>query len=255
MIDCLVVPDATEDPRFADNALVTGPPFIRADVGAPIITPDGYAVGSLCAIDDQPREFPKDKLVILSSFADLVMNELELRQVASCDGLTGLANRLSFERVAEKVVQQPKDKALLCLDLDHVKSINDSHGHAVGDDVIKATAGVLHARCPSGGCAARIGGEEFAVLLPDLDTDQAASVAEAIRKDIECAELAERPDIQFTASIGVAYANESQDTKHWMAAADSAVYAAKTAGRNCVGGHEPSGKDGGQRHPLAGRVW
>lgn len=236
--DCLVVPDATQDPRFAENALVTGPPFIRSYVGAPIITPDGYALGSLCAIDYQPRDFPPDKILVLSSFADLVMNELELRQLASCDGLTGLANRLSFERAADEALHTPGGATLLFLDLDRFKNINDTYGHAVGDDVIKVAADILAEQCLPGACAARIGGEEFALLLPGHDVSQAAAIAERIRHDIEQAQLPEHPDLPFTASIGLASATESQSVKEWALAADSALYAAKTSGRNRVVQHE-----------------
>jgi diguanylate cyclase (GGDEF)-like protein len=238
--DCLVVPDATQDKRFAENALVTGPPFIRAYAGAPIITPDGYALGALCAIDQKPREFTPDKLAILGSFADLVMNELELRQVASCDGLTGLANRLSFERAMTRAFREAGNATLMVLDLDRFKAINDTHGHPVGDAVIKATADILNDRCPRGGCTARIGGEEFALLLPDHDSDGAAKLAETIRKDIQCARLMKHPEIVFTASLGLADRDGCTDVERWIAAADSALYAAKASGRNRIAEYEKS---------------
>lgn len=232
--ECLVVSDATQDPRFAENPLVIGPPYIRAYMGVPLITPDGYAIGSLCAIDRKPREFTPDRRLILASFADLVMNELELRQVASCDGLTRLANRLSFDRELTRVFQKFPEAALVMLDLDRFKAINDSYGHRAGDEVIKAVAGILRERCPEAGCTARLGGEEFAVLLPGHDAGSAMLLAQSIREAIEHARLSRYPQITFTASLGVATRAGHIDPDRWMVAADGALYAAKAAGRNRV---------------------
>ena len=92
----LVVPNAIDDHRFTNNPLVTGAPHIRSYAGAPLRTPDGYNVGALCAIDTVPRDFSEAQLGILSSFAVLVVDELELRRVAETDHLTGALSRRGF---------------------------------------------------------------------------------------------------------------------------------------------------------------
>lgn len=85
-----VVPDARRDPAFAETPLVTGDPHIRSYAGIPLTMDDGYNVGTLCAIDTAPREFSQQELTILTSFSRLVIDELELRRIASQDALTGV---------------------------------------------------------------------------------------------------------------------------------------------------------------------
>jgi GAF domain-containing protein len=98
----MVVTDASLDPRFSDNPPVTGEPYIRAYTGVPSETPDGCNLGSLCAIDYRPRQFDAQQVAILTSFAKLVVDELELRQVASTDGLTGAPTRRGFMEAADQ---------------------------------------------------------------------------------------------------------------------------------------------------------
>ena len=232
--DCMCVPDATKDPRFAKNILVTGPPHIRSYLGAPIISPDGYALGALCAIDYRPRQFSPEKEKVLASFADLVMNELELRQLASCDGLTGLATRRAFVDAAEEVFEQGRNAAFIFIDLDHFKAINDANGHPVGDDVLKATSAALLANCPDHAFIGRLGGEELAVLLPDTDRQGAFRLAESLRAAIAATTVKSARNLAFTASVGVAMQDAAHDLAGWMAAADAALYEAKSRGRNCT---------------------
>lgn len=231
---CMNVPDATLDPRFADNPLVTGEPYIRSYLGAPIITPDGYAIGALCAIDYKPRNFSPEQEKMLASFADLVMNELELRQIASVDVLTGLSTRRALLQQIEAAMGQQRDAALLFLDLDHFKSINDRFGHAVGDIVLCKVAAVLLDSCAETGVAGRLGGEELALVLPDCDEKTARVVAETVRRKIASLEVAGHPDLIITTSIGIAMRHASHDGHAWMEMADAALYEAKHHGRNCV---------------------
>lgn len=136
-----VVPDAQKDPLFANNPLVTGPPFIRSYLGIPLSTPDGYNIGSLCAIDVKPRSFSADEIEIMKNFATLVGDELELRRIALTDHLTGAASRRSFTLELEKTLarhkRSPQKAALLMLDIDHFKRVNDTYGHPAGDLVLK----------------------------------------------------------------------------------------------------------------------
>lgn len=236
--DCYRVENATSHPQFHDNPLVTGPPHIRAYLGAPLITPDGYALGSLCAIDSRPRIFTEDQERVLVSFADLVMNQLELRKMAAVDPLTGVATRRAFVDAMDTAIAEAQKTgtpiSLVCLDLDRFKAINDSFGHQVGDAVLSAVGQTLQRECPDTALAGRLGGEELAVLLFDADTFQAIDFAEQLRKTIEAQSLPGWPDIAFTASFGVASWQPDMTAKTWMAAADAALYRAKGDGRNCV---------------------
>jgi|AntRauTorcE11898_2_1112593.scaffolds.fasta_scaffold15825_2 diguanylate cyclase (GGDEF)-like protein len=231
---CLNIADATRDARFLDNALVTGPPHIRSYLGAPIITPDGYGVGALCAIDYRPRSFSEEQEKVLGSFADLVMNELELRQVAAFDELTGLATRRTFVKEIEIALGRPEDAMLLFLDLDHFKAVNDTFGHAAGDDVLRKAAAALLDICTDTAIAGRLGGEELALILPGGDEATALQFAETVRCRIAEIHLDTYPDLTVSTSIGIAMRRACKDGHSWMEAADSALYEAKQDGRNCV---------------------
>lgn len=231
---CLKVEDATRDPRFADNPSVVGPPRIRSYLGAPLITSDGYAIGALCAVDYKVREFSPEQERVLASFADLVMNELELRQSASRDSLTGLATRRTFIEALEKVLEGRDEAALLFLDLDHFKAINDTFGHPAGDEVLKAAAVALMEVCPENAVAGRLGGEELGLVLPAVSETQARDTAEAVRDAIAHIRFGAYPDLRVTTSIGLAMRSGHGRRESWMTAADAALYEAKSDGRNCV---------------------
>ncbi|WMS45315.1 sensor domain-containing diguanylate cyclase (plasmid) [Acuticoccus sp. MNP-M23] len=235
---CLKVEDAITDPRFRDNPLVTGAPHIRAYLGAPIVTADRYALGSLCAIDVRPRTFTMEQERLLLNFADLVMNQLELRQLATVDPLTGLATRRAFLDAMHKVVLEAERSgtplSLICLDLDHFKLVNDRFGHPVGDAVLTATGRAVQSQLPDAAFGGRLGGEEMAVFLAGYDLDQACAIGERLRLAIESKTIPDQPDVAFTASLGVAQWDRNMTAETWMANADAALYQAKHTGRNRV---------------------
>ncbi|CAG9170745.1 hypothetical protein LMG23992_01788 [Cupriavidus laharis] len=163
----------------------------------------------------------------------------QLEHQARTDSLTGLLNR----RVLERIAAQPADPAgsatvsLILMDVDRFKQINDRHGHPAGDQVLRAVADLMRNMVNPDHALARFGGEEFALLMPGASTDEAASMAHALRTAI-CAEpirLADGTRLPVTASFGVA--TERSGAAHWprlFAAADAAMYRAKAEGRNCV---------------------
>jgi diguanylate cyclase (GGDEF)-like protein len=162
---------------------------------------------------------------------------------AARDGLTGLYNRRAFdERLRE--IGAACDRlvngsfALMLLDLDHFKKLNDSYGHPAGDAALRNAAGALQKLIRSGDVAARYGGEEFAVIMPNAEESGALKTADRIRRAIEKDQVVfEAARIQVTASIGVAcWPRHGKELKDLVAAADRALYAAKQAGRNRVVG-------------------
>ncbi len=129
--------------------------------------------------------------------------------------------------------------ALVMIDLDRFKHVNDTHGHPVGDEVLLAVAQLIVKRTTRKGQAYRYGGEEIALLLPDYSIEEATGLAERIRKDIRAAPLSSR-GLTITASIGVAcLPDQAGDDKSLLAASDAALYCAKHAGRDCVRAFEP----------------
>ncbi|SNT33266.1 diguanylate cyclase with GAF sensor [Granulicella rosea] len=233
----LYIPDARLDPRFATNPLVTGAPFIRSYVGVPLCTPDGYNVGSLCAIDTIPREYTPSQIEVLKSFAALAAEELELRRVAQIDFVTGAATRRGFTVEVDKAIARygryARSSALLVLDLDHFKKVNDTWGHAAGDAVLRAVGAKLNALLRATDVLGRLGGEEFGILLAEATLRDASRSAERFRKAIEAIEIENDPPIKVTASFGIsAIGPEHATADQWLAEADLALYAAKRGGRN-----------------------
>jgi diguanylate cyclase (GGDEF)-like protein len=170
----------------------------------------------------------------------LLLELLSARWEATHDALSGLVNRRYaldlLERHIAAARRSSEPLALLLLDLDRFKAINDQHGHAVGDAVIRRTGDVLNAHVRENDVAARVGGEEFAVVLPATDLDEAGRVAERIRRDIEASRtaLADGGEAGVTTSIGLTMLQPGDRPESLLARADRALYRAKDAGRNRI---------------------
>lgn len=158
----LVVEDALHDPRFAASPLVTGSPNIRSYAGAPLVSPDGYQLGALCAMDRRARQFDPGELDLLARFAEVVVDQLELQTLAHKDFLTGALSRRAFTELARATLRSlerdGQGAALVCLDIDHFKSINDQYGHAAGDEVLREVARTCTAALRPGDSFGRLGG-------------------------------------------------------------------------------------------------
>ena len=234
--DVLVIADAELDVRTAQNPLVTGQPHIRFYAGAPLVTPEKARLGSLCIIDRQPRRFDEREMAILKSLAGLVMKEMDLRRQTEHDWLTGAASRQAFQNTVERLVEHmaPKSIGLISFDIDHFKQVNDRFGHVAGDRVLIEVVEVCRGALRDGDVISRLGGEEFAVLLPDATTNSALVVAERLRQAIE---NSRRPgvDVPITASFGVTMLEQSDlGLADPLRRADKALYRSKANGRNQV---------------------
>lgn len=233
-----IIEDATRDDRFANNPLVTGEPKIRAYLGIPLRMPDGYIVGSLCVIYQEPRVFGEHDIAILQSFANLVVGEMELRMIAFTDGLTGLLSRKAWrQRVdaeIDRATRHATALAVLLLDLDHFKTINDTYGHDVGDIVLRAAAGAVNANLRNHDLGGRLGGEEFAVCLVNLSQADALAVAERIRQAIGALTFPGYDGLACSATIGVAMFAPGRTVDDLLKTADRALYEGKRTGRNQV---------------------
>jgi len=161
-----------------------------------------------------------------------------LTEVAISDPLTGLHNRRAFQvRLAEEVERTRRSQApfaLLLVDLDHFKQVNDQFGHQAGDQALQAVAAVLHQELRAVDLPARIGGEEFAVLLPNTAEHGALEAAERLRAAIAAQPIPhQHTTLTITASVGVAWCPAHADTGDGLLrVADQALYQAKRAGRN-----------------------
>ena len=238
------VADATQDSRFAGNPLVVGDPKIRFYAGSPLVTPQGLPIGTVCVIDRQSRQLDDVERRALASLARQVVTQLELRQSRAAltheslnDPLTGLWNRPAFDRRLQEEWMRHgrtgRPLSLVALDLDHFKRINDTFGHPAGDAVLAQAANVITRGVRLSDLAARTGGEEFMVLLPDTDEVAATLVAEKLRRALASAPW---PQANVTASAGVSSAQPTTQTDPnvLVACADKALYTAKQQGRNQV---------------------
>lgn len=244
VVDCdepIVVEDATKDMRFSKHPAVTGETHIRFYAGVPLKTNDGHAIGTVCAIDRRPRSFGSRDLAILTELAGAAMDRIELLQSAATDSLTEALTRRAFKQEAEQFISLAlrHQYSLSCVvfDIDHFKRVNDTYGHAAGDEVLKAVASTCRAALRAGDLFGRLGGEEFAIILPHIDREGAIAVAEKLRTAISSQEIrGDYGTLSATASLGVSTLSiVSKDIETLLAQADAAMYQAKHNGRNrCV---------------------
>lgn len=163
-----------------------------------------------------------------------------LCDISSKDALTGLSNRRSFEmalgREVDRVARAGEAALLLMLDIDHFKAVNDTHGHAVGDVVIRAVAAAVQQTVRPMDLVARIGGEEFAIILPNCSPHVGIAVAERVRERVSelFIEIAPGQQLGVTVSLGGAFAPQwvRSSSLLWMERADRQLYRAKAEGRN-----------------------
>lgn len=177
---------------------------------------------------------------ITGELTTLRRNFEQVRSEALRDFLTGVGNRKAFDETLQRMIEAAGEGSrglcLLSIDIDHFKQFNDLHGHVVGDDVLRFTAQTLKRQVRGGDFVARIGGEEFAVLLPDTTLEGARAVAENIRAFFSAAQLkkagSEEKLGRVTVSLGVACLHKGETGEQLMQRADRALYAAKAAGRD-----------------------
>ena len=170
------------------------------------------------------------------------MIERTLSWQASHDSLTGIANRRAFETALNDAVGRPH--ALMFLDLDQFKIVNDTCGHGAGDELLRKISVVLQDRLDGGGLLARLGGDEFSVLLSDGAAERAIGVAEELRAAVQDFGFVwGRRAFRLTASIGLVHSDGMSESEHTMREADMACFMAKEKGRNRVHVHRPEDQD------------
>jgi diguanylate cyclase (GGDEF)-like protein len=253
--ELLLVEDATQDERFADNPLVTDEPFIRFYAGYPLNLGQDLHVGTLCAIDRVPRELSTEEQEILYDLSKMVESELaaialseaqmhliqeldELERVAMVDSLTRLWNRLGIEtllkREWEYATRKDSPISIVMIDFDNFKQINDQHGHLVGDDVLKGSARLIISVLRSYDILGRWGGDEFMLILPGSSREQTAMLLERIQ-----AVIAQNPvptsvgPMAISLSMGgvSVFANQGEALQYWVEQADNQLMKVKRLGK------------------------
>jgi diguanylate cyclase (GGDEF)-like protein/PAS domain S-box-containing protein len=209
---------------------------------APILGDDGTHRGALATFDNLTTVERKNAHLrtllqrLKTSRAEVRRQNQELKALATRDPLTGCLNRRAFfpefENHWSAAGRYGHPLGCVMLDIDHFKSINDTHGHGVGDQVLQQVAETLRGMLRKGDLICRYGGEEFSILLPHVDLDDAAQAAERFRQGIEARTCC---NVSVTVSVGVsAYRLGARSVQELLEQADKALYAAKRGGRNRV---------------------
>lgn len=257
----LEVPDALADPFFASHPAVTGEFGLRFYAGAPLVTRDGLALGSLCVVDRKPHqlneqqrqallalarqtvllfelheavtELTRQRILLTDKQQELLASVQRARADAQTDALTGVANRRNFDSQLDSEIycaeRYQQALSLLLIDIDHFKKYNDAFGHPAGDEALKQVAGLLQTQARKSDLVARYGGEEFALILPETSLDGARQLAERTCQKVAAGAW---PLRQVTVSIGVASWLPGMSMADLIAAADTNLYQAKSQGRN-----------------------
>ena len=217
------------------------------DLTSKIIIPlvfDKKLIGGICFYTRQDMDYASFR------YFDIMISELlaifkmkyqytEKEFMSVLDGLTGLYNRrqfeLSLEQEHNRSKRHPSDFSLAILDIDFFKKVNDTYGHASGDEVLRTAASVIKAQLRESDIPARYGGEEFAVLLPYTHIEEAVIVGERLRKAVEETPIfIDKKNINVTISMGLAEFGQEENGEELFKRADSALYEAKESGRNRV---------------------
>jgi diguanylate cyclase (GGDEF)-like protein len=238
------VPDTLTDQRFATHPIVVNDPKIRFYASVPMVNPRGAAVGTICIMDHEPRNLSNIEIKALQSLSRQVITHLELKIAVTglqrdgmTDFLTSVWNRRAFDR---RLIDEwnlhlygQKIMAIIMVDLDHFKKINDTYGHQAGDDTLAHAAKILEENVRQQDMVARYGGEEFVIILSNTDHHGAMAVAEKIRSALEQTDW---PHTKVTASLGLASHSPQNggSATGLLACADQALYIAKRTGRNRV---------------------
>ena len=243
----LVISDTFQEPRWV---LFDGTAWIRSYLVVPVCLHD-QVLGLLRLDSDTPGQFSAEdgeRLQPLANVAAIALENArlfgEVQRLAITDGLTGMHTRRHFFELAERELNRARrfqhPVSAIMLDLDHFKQVNDTYGHAVGDQVLRVVAERCGESIRDIDILGRYGGEEFAVILPGTDLPGAQTMAERLRRSVADAPIpTDKGDLTVTISLGVASSAQGQDDDEKGVAAllnraDAAMYAAKQAGRNRV---------------------
>lgn len=225
--------EAAADPRWVRKAEVKEP--FRSFIGVPLVN-SAVCFGVISAVSPEPDAFTDEHEQLLSLLAGLCAPHLEmarLTRLAAIDPLTGVFNRRGLDLVLPE--HDARQASVAMCDLDRFKQINDVHGHAAGDVLLRRVAHLLASSVRAGDGVVRWGGEEFLLVLPGVDRAQAQRIVERARATVQDDAVVVGGNVlRITISVGVAERHSGEARDQLIARADEALYVAKNSGRNRV---------------------
>ncbi|MFK7988640.1 MAG: diguanylate cyclase [Sandaracinaceae bacterium] len=226
---------AMEDPRFETRIGMRNE--IASFLGVPLVA-GASTTGVLSAAGTEPGLFNADHqrlAELLAAIASPWVEVARLNRLSTVDPLTGALNRRGLDETFPEVLATEGPLSVVMADLDHFKRVNDTHGHAAGDEVLRAVASRIAELLRVHDAVVRLGGEEFLMVLPSASLEQASRVAERARESLagDTVRVGDQT-IRITASFGVAEHKEGETRDALLARADRALFEAKKAGRDCV---------------------
>lgn len=231
--EIFTVPDAALDPRFDDNPLVIDSPHIRFYAGCPISVTNGSKLGTLCLIDQSPRDFDDEDKALLRDLARMVEQELVAIQLATLDELTMISNRRGFETLSKHALSVCKRMeslaTLLFIDLDKFKPINDTYGHAEGDHALQVFSNIMRDVFRESDVIGRMGGDEFAVLLTRSSAADSEDILQRLKQDVSDYNKKSTRGYNLEFSCGVVEydAMKHESINDMLAEADALMYRQK----------------------------
>jgi len=228
--DLFIVNDASTDERFFDNPLVTSAPNIRFYAGYPLKIRKGVRIGTLCLIDEAPRNMDEQDQQLLRDLGTMVEQEIKSIQLATLDELTSISNRRGFLRLVEHSIKMcrraQKSMSFILFDLNKFKMINDEYGHHEGDFVLTTFAELMLETFRDSDAIGRRGGDEFVAMLNDSDKDNIDEVLTRFALAVQAANVKMNKPYTIEYSVGVAHFEHDtiKTADEMMREADAAMY-------------------------------
>jgi len=238
--DIFIVRDTKVDQRFVDNPLVQGEPWIRFYAGYPLKALNGEKLGTFCIIDYKPRNLNDKDAEVLRDLGSMAERELSMVHIATNDDLTKISNRRGFMMLAQNnldvCAQHGFPASLVYFDIDNFKVINDTYGHSEGDKTLITFANMLKDKLRVSDVQARVGGDEFVVLLGNTDKNQAEDTVRSFQKLIDVYNANSRNGFSISFSYGVIEYDPRKHSaiKAMMKEGDQLMYANKKEKNNVI---------------------
>ena len=233
-----VVEDATKDDRFSDNPVVTESPGVRFYAGFPVSAQDGSRLGTLCVLDTVSRQVAPEDIELMHDLGQMIEDELSILTMATTDELTKLANRRGFRMIAEPMIALCQrawyPASAVMFDLDGLKQINDEFGHEAGDRVIKDFSRLLLKVFRDSDVVARVGGDEFCVLLTDPSEADPQVPLQRLQARVDMHNAEAEPPFRLAFSAGAIPFNKKRhlSVDDLLRDADERMYSQKRSKRN-----------------------